>query len=291
MPELPEVETIRRHLMTVLPGRRIDRVIHLDPRMVKHSQLEAHEIVSRLTGETFSRVVRAGKFLGLYLSCGGVLLLHLGMSGRLVVESSIAPLKPHTHLIVRMGNDDLRLVDPRRFGRIAWVERLKRADLHLGVDPLSRGFTSAALWNVLNGRAVAIKTALLNQTLVAGLGNIYADEALFLAGIHPLRSAGSLEPAEVVHLHHAIRRVLRRSLRNRGTSFSDYVDALGHPGENQHYLEVYGREGEPCRRCRAPLARLVVGGRSSHFCPLCQRLQSPAAGPTLVPKGESHAEI
>ena len=288
MPELPEVETIRRHLEAVLPGRRIDAVIHLDERMVKRSLLDAAAIRSRLTGARVTRVTRRGKFLGLYLSSGGILLLHLGMSGRLVIELESAFVKPHTHFIMRMGGDDLRLTDPRRFGRIAWVPSL---DLDLGIDPLSRRFTPAALAQLLEGRSIAVKSALLNQSLIAGLGNIYADEALFWSGIHPLRPAGTLGADEVDRLCRAIRKVLRRSLRNRGTSFSDYVDALGHPGENQHHLDVYGREGQPCRRCRSLIVRLVVGGRSSHYCPQCQVLRRPQGQPKLEIEGENYAEV
>ncbi|MCL5116367.1 MAG: bifunctional DNA-formamidopyrimidine glycosylase/DNA-(apurinic or apyrimidinic site) lyase [Firmicutes bacterium] len=271
MPELPEVETIRRYLNEALPGQQIDQVVHLDGRMVKRSPLDAETIRGRLQGRVFGPVERRGKFLLLTVGEGEALVIHLGMSGRLVVESEGEMLRPHTHLIVAFGDRHLRLSDPRRFGRIAWADA-SNAGLLLGIEPLSPGFGRAALAGVLRGRKVAVKTALLNQGLIAGLGNIYADEALFEARIHPERSAGSLSDSELTRLARAIRTVLERSIAHRGTSFSDYVDALGHPGDNQAYLHVYGREGKPCPRCHTPVRRLVLGGRSSHFCPRCQRL-------------------
>lgn len=283
MPELPEVETIRRYLAEMLPGVPIERVEHLDPRMVKHSPLNAGQITERLTGAVFSHVDRIGKFLLLRLQSDEALLLHLGMSGRLVVESHQAPLQPHTHLQLALGDRDLRLADPRRFGRIAWVAAGEEPALGLGVEPLSRRFTATVLQDLLSGRKSAIKSALLNQSLVAGLGNIYVDESLFLSRIHPSRLAGSLSLVEARALARAIRRVLELSLEHRGTSFSDYVDALGHPGDNLQYLNVYGREGKPCRRCRTPIARIVMGGRSSHFCPRCQ----PVAGGVQTRTDES----
>lgn len=291
MPELPEVETIRRHLDATLPGRHIDAVVHLDARMVKRSRLDAAAIARRLTGAHFTRVARAGKFLGLYIGSGGALLLHLGMSGQLILEPSSIVVRPHTHLRIRLADDELRLVDPRRFGRIAWVERLGGRDLRVGIDPLSRRFGGQTLRRLLAGRKVAVKTALMNQTLVAGLGNIYVDEALFLAWLHPMRTAGSLSIDEAARLARAIRKVLRRSLEHRGTSFSDYVDALGHPGANQGYLQVYGRQGLPCVRCKTPIVRIVVGGRSSHICPVCQCQTRPDASGTSGCEEACHAEI
>jgi formamidopyrimidine-DNA glycosylase len=270
MPELPEVETIRRYLVQALVGRQIRRVEHLDPRMVKRSRLSADEMREGMVGRTFSKVARRGKFLFASLGADGSLLLHLGMSGRLLVVPSGAPNELHTHMILDLGEYHLRLIDPRRFGRIAWVHSISDAGVSLGVDPLSPRFTGTGLQAIMSGRKVAVKTALLNQALVAGLGNIYADEALFRARIHPLAPAGSLSEGDAERLARAIRSVLRLSLQHGGTSFSDYVNALGHPGENQRYLKVYGREQKPCPRCKSAIQRLVVGGRSSHYCPVCQ---------------------
>lgn len=270
MPELPEVETIRRYLDSFMSGRRIDAVDHLDARMVKRSALPADAVIARLTGLVVERVERAGKFLFVRFNAGEALVLHLGMSGRLVVEPASAVFKPHTHLALRMGDQQVRLIDPRRFGRIAWSGPQGEGATKLGIDPLSGGFTGERLHGVMRGRKVALKSALLNQALIAGLGNIYADEALFLSRIYPGRPAGSLTVSEAQALARAIRRVLRISLDHRGTSFSDYVDALGHPGDNQQYLNVYGRTLQPCPRCHHAIVRVVIGGRSSHFCPVCQ---------------------
>lgn len=270
MPELPEVETIRRYLESAIVGKSVVAVPHLDERMVKRSPLAAGDIRQRLTGQVFDTMTRKGKFLFLGLASGDALLVHLGMSGRLVVDSPDAPLRAHTHLIVSLGESEVRLSDPRRFGRIAWVPVGSPERGSMGIEPLSPAFGGEALLTIFKGRKVAVKTALLNQTLVAGLGNIYADEALYDAKIHPLRSAGGLDVTEAKRLVRAIKKVLRASIAHRGTSFSDYVDALGHPGENQDYLAVYGREGAPCRRCGQGIARLVIGGRSSHYCPTCQ---------------------
>lgn len=270
MPELPEVETIRSYLGGLLPGKRIDAVAWLDPRMVKRSPADAEAMASLMAGRTVTSVDRRGKFLFLRMDTGDALLLHLGMSGRLVAEPGSAPIPTHTHLILRFGEMEVRLTDPRRFGRMAWVPNGGQPDVRLGAEPLSRQFGAKTLQQAFRGRRVAVKTALLNQQLIAGLGNIYADEALFRAGIHPERSAGSLTADEMGRLARAVKHVLRQSLEHRGTSFSDYVDALGHTGENQAYLQVYGREGKPCRRCRQRIQRVVIGGRSSHFCPRCQ---------------------
>lgn len=270
MPELPEVETIRSYLGGLLPGRRIDAVAWIDPRMVKRSPVDAAAMAALMAGRTVASVDRRGKFLFLRMDTDDALLLHLGMSGRLVAEPESAPIPLHTHLILRFGDMEVRLTDPRRFGRLAWVPKGGQPDVQLGAEPLSRQFGTKTLQEAFRGRRVAVKSALLNQQLIAGLGNIYADEALFRAGIHPERSAGSLAVDEMRRLARAVKHVLRQSLEHRGTSFSDYVDALGHPGENQAYLQVYGREGKPCRRCRQRIQRVVIGGRSSHFCPRCQ---------------------
>ncbi len=270
MPELPEVETIRQYLQTVLPGHTIEAVDRLDARIVKHSPLTADAMVAQLPGKTVTGVERVGKFLLVRFKSKEALVLHLGMSGRLVVGPAEEWYQPHTHLALRVDGQHLRLIDPRRFGRVAWVTQGSALGTRLGVDPLSARFTARRLQELLAGRVVPLKTALLNQALIAGLGNIYADEALFLARLNPKRPAGSLADSDAKTLVRGIRRVLRLALKNRGTSFSDYVDALGHPGDNQRFLNVYGRAQEPCPRCRTPIVLRVIGGRSSHFCPKCQ---------------------
>lgn len=284
MPELPEVETIRRYLKEVLVGHKISLVPHLDERMVKHSTLDAKAIASRLRGQTVHGLQRQGKFLLLQTDGVEGLVLHLGMSGRLTWERPEKPWERHTHLIIAVGDGEMRLVDPRRFGRVAWVKNILEPGLSLGCDPFSHHFTGSYLAEVLSHRMIAIKSALLDQSLVAGLGNIYADEALFRCRIHPARPAGSLSREELGRLVRAIRHVLKVSLANRGTSFSDYVDALGHPGDNLAFLRVYARNGQPCVRCRHPINRMVIGGRSSHFCPHCQPL-------SIGTEGRFHAKV
>ena len=285
MPELPEVETIRRYLSDVLPGQTIRAVRHLDARMVKHSARPATWMASALAGERFTAIDRQGKFLLLRLKAPASLVIHLGMSGRLVMEHQDAPWRPHTHLVLETGVGELRLSDPRRFGRIAWVEARGDGLPGLGMEPLSTVFSAQRLQHALSGRKVALKTALLNQSIVAGLGNIYADEALFRAGLHPQQPAGTLSDTEARRLVRAVREVLATSIEHRGTSFSDYVDALGHPGDNQGYLAVYGREGKPCPKCRRMIERKVLQGRSSHYCPRCQPLHGN------LERGEDFAEF
>lgn len=271
MPELPEVETIRRYLEAVLVGQAPTGVRHLDRRLIRIGEASEAQIAHALRGEPIAAVGRRGKYLWLRFARQGFLVLHLGMSGRLLWEERHRPWVKHTHLVIGFPEDqELRLVDPRRFGRVGWLTTLFDLEDKLGVEPLGPRFTAAHLARHCQTRRAPIKAVLLDQSVVAGLGNIYADEALFASSIHPARAACTLSDEEVERLRHAIRRVLRRALKYRGTSFSDYVDALGHPGENQHYLAVYGRRGNPCPRCGAPVAVMQVAGRSSHFCPTCQ---------------------
>ncbi|CAB1128636.1 Formamidopyrimidine-DNA glycosylase [Candidatus Hydrogenisulfobacillus filiaventi] len=293
MPELPEVETIRAYLDPALRGRRIRAVLHLDPRMLKPvggwgTSVPALRRV--LTGACIRAVERRGKFLTLPLEVGGRLVLHLGMSGRLVLTGpGTAPL-PHTHLVLEVaGAGELHLTDPRRFGRIGWLPAQAPeigAVLGLGPEPLGDGWDAGVLARRLAGRRAPLKALLLDQRVVAGLGNIYSDEALFEARLAPDRPGGDLTPDEVGRLARAVVTVLQRSLAHGGTSFSDYVDALGHPGRNQEYLQVYGRAGKPCPACGSLVASRSVGGRTAHFCPACQ---GPGAGWAV--REERHATV
>ncbi len=270
MPELPEVETIRQYLSQVMQGQEVRSVKHIDGRMVKSGMASGEEIARRLPGRVVKSIKRRGKFLFIEWHSHEILLVHLGMSGRLVWVEEEAPLAAHTHLILGFAGYDLRLSDPRRFGRLGLLEPGAPIAVNLGVEPLGPHMTSRFLADYLARRTAPIKAMLLDQRMVAGLGNIYVDESLFRAGILPDRPAGTLDFEEVKRLIRAIRYVLRESLRHRGTTFSDYVDALGHPGENQEYLMVYGRDGESCRRCGTPLSCRVVAGRTSTFCRHCQ---------------------
>ncbi|MDA8218042.1 MAG: DNA-formamidopyrimidine glycosylase [Dehalococcoidales bacterium] len=271
MPELPEVETIVAGLRPLVGGRCIsDTEIHwsgsvggMDPAVFR----------DRLVGQCIARMTRRGKFILLYLDGGDVLLVHLRMTGRLLLRPREAEADPYTRVIIGLeGNEELRLADLRKFARLVVVSQGEEEAVlaKLGPEPLSEDFTVEHLANSLGKRKAPIKTLLLDQTVLAGLGNIYADEALYLAGLHPLRRADSLSVEEWQRLHEAIRRTLEEGIRNRGTTFSQYRDGEGRPGGHQHCLNVYRRTGEACPRCGGPIERLVIGGRSSHFCPRCQ---------------------
>ncbi len=271
MPELPEVETIRRDLAHAVVGRAITAVEWLDARIVR-GDVEGAELAARMVGRQGAAVARRGKFLVWRFTSGEGLLLHLGMSGRLTVGPRSDEAWPrHTHLVVALSSGAVvRLVDPRRFGRVAWLAAPAAGPGGMGPEPLSPRFTAESLGRILAGRRAPIKAVLLDQRRVAGLGNIYVDEALFRARLHPARPAGSLGAREVGALHRAIRRVLRDALADRGTTFMDYRDAHGQRGEHAAHLGVYGRAGQPCRRCGAPIVRVVVAARGTHLCARCQ---------------------
>ncbi len=280
MPELPEVETIRSYLAAILPHYPVVAVKHLDARMVKMGTISAESIAHRLPGLVVQSMGRRGKYLVMGFVDKSALVIHLGMSGRLVVEPETNPWRTHTHLVLGLRDDnELRLVDPRRFGRIGYfVDFDKDRTLRLGPEPLSRAFTAQYLTDRLRGRKTPIKSLLLDQSLVAGMGNIYVDEALFDAGIHPLSPGASISFKTANRLVQSIRRVLRASIAHRGTSFSDYVDALGRPGQNQEYLAVYGRLGQPCLKCGSPIHSIVIHARTSHFCQYCQPVLEDLGG-------------
>jgi len=288
MPELPEAETIRRQLAPEIVGRRIERV-----RVGKRDILGRHrqsprEFARLAAGRRITAVGRRGKSLALTLDDADTLVVRLGMSGRLLVTQRAAPRAPHTHVILGLGDGrELRYTDPRRFGEV-FVAR--GADLSaipalskLGPEPLARGLCEH-LRRHLPRRSAAIKQALMDQRLLAGVGNIYADEALFRAGVHPAQPANTLNGDEVARLCRAIRQVLRHAIRRCGTSSADgaYVDARGAPGDFQNCLAVYQRAGRPCRRCGATIERMVLGGRSAHFCPVCQRKRRRKPRPSRV---------
>lgn len=271
MPELPEVETIRGDLAQAVVGRVITTVEWLDARIVR-GDVGGADLAALMVGRQGAAVVRRGKFLVWRFTSGEGLLLHLGMSGRLTVGPGRGEAWPrHTHLVLALSSGDaVQLVDPRRFGRVTWLEPPAEGPGGMGPEPLSPRFTAARLGKILAGRRAPIKAVLLDQRRVAGLGNIYVDEALFRARLHPARAAGSLESREVGSLHRAIRRVLREALADRGTTFLDYRDAHGQVGGHAARLGVYGRAGEPCRRCGAPIVRVVVAARGTHLCAHCQ---------------------
>jgi len=268
MPELPEVETVVRTLRPKLVGGRIASV-----------QLSRDDIVEprgfefgwNTVGRRIGSVDRRGKKIVFTLDDGNRFYVHLGMSGRLTLAPHGAPLLPHTHLIFDMGKraiGELRFIDPRRFGGVWWLGRDLPTDERMGPEPLT--LRPAQLARQLSRTSRAIKTALLDQALIAGIGNIYADEALFAARIHPERPANTLNPAEISRLNRSIKAVLNRAINHRGSTLRDYRDGNGDSGAFQKLHRVYARAGQPCSVCDTPLARIVLGGRSTHFCPSCQ---------------------
>jgi formamidopyrimidine-DNA glycosylase len=248
MPELPEVETIRRALLPA-QGSRIVGVRQLHPDSVKRRDFPLEE----LPGAVLCRVTRRGKHLVLHLGAERALLVHLGMSGQFLRCAAGEAVAPHTHFVLDLEDgSQLRYVDPRRFGGIRLVKDPAAFFAGMGSEPLGRRFGPQELQARFQGRRAPVKALLLDQSLVAGVGNIYADEALFDAGIHPARPAGSLSGEEIARLCRSIRRVLRRAIAGRGTTVRDYRDAQGNPGGFQQRLAVYARQGQPCVRCGRP---------------------------------------
>jgi formamidopyrimidine-DNA glycosylase len=266
MPELPEVQTVVDSLSPALVGRRIVTV-----------QLHRRDIVTPpgidlaayLTGRSVRAIDRRAKRIVFTLDNAERFYMHLGMSGRLMLAADHEQIAKHTHLQLRFDNGaELRFFDPRRFGGIWWLG-LTPDDDRLGPEPL--GLCATELAARLARTKRVIKSALLDQSLIAGLGNIYVDESLFGAGVHPLLRADRLTPAQVAALIRSIKATLRRALNHRGSTLRDYRDANGDSGNFQRLHRVYGREGQPCRKCRAAIVRIVVGGRSTHFCQVCQK--------------------
>lgn len=275
MPELPEVETIANGVHRRIHGDTILSAWLSSAR--EPFKTPPDEMASALAGLRIQRVRRVGKHIVFDLAPASQpssartprthqWLVHLGMTGRLLVADPAVPLPPHTHAILRLASGrELRFVDPRRFGRL---------QLHAGnftgpgTEPLTVSADDFAA--LFRGRRLSIKAALLNQSLLHGVGNIYADESLFRAGIRPTRRAGRLPRARLDRLRRALVRVLQAAIRAGGSSVSDYVDADGVAGFFQIQHRVYGREGRPCRVCGTPIRRIVLAGRSTHFCPHCQ---------------------
>ncbi len=277
MPELPEVETIRRQLLPRVAGRRFTRVRVCHPRAVR-AHTSTDDFIRLLCHTTVQDIIRRGKALLFLLDSGRALLVRLGMSGQLVLRTPDDPPAPHTHVFLTLDDGtELRYIDPRTFGQMAVVESHDPDRLielaHYGLEPLDDSFTPEALRAALAGTHALIQVALMDQTRVAGIGKIYADEACFLAGINPRRTADSLTDAEVRRLHRAIRDVLCRAVEARGTSSQDaaYRDASGQTGAFQHQLHVYQRAGHPCRTCGTLIEYRPLQGRRMHFCPRCQR--------------------
>jgi formamidopyrimidine-DNA glycosylase len=269
VPELPEVETIRRQLEPELVGRRIEAIEVLD---AKWTRLSGEEVESVCAGRRIEAVGRRGKFLLFELEGGWTLLIHLRMTGGL--RFSRPGEEPrHLRAAIRMeGGEELVFTDARRFGHgeVVRSDELGKRFGRMGVEPLSQEFTAEHLYGLAIGRKAPLKSFLLDQAKIAGIGNIYADEALHRAGLHPLSPAGSMKPEHCVTLRDAIVAALEAGLDNGGASISDYRNARGLRGAMQDEFLVHRREGEPCPRCGEMIVRVVIAGRSTYFCPSCQ---------------------
>jgi len=272
VPELPEVETVRRGIAPVLEGALLEHVEIRDPRLVR--PFDPAIVAAELVGERVATVGRRGKYLVIGFESERSLLIHLRMTGSLRhARRGASADAPHTRAVLRLDNgSDVAYRDVRRFG--TW-ELFERADLapylaaRVGPEPLG-SLSSAGLGKRLAGRRAPLKSALLDQRTIAGLGNIYVDEALWHSALHPLRVAGSLDESELAALHRAIRRILRKAIERQGSTLRDYATPDGGYGSMQNEFRAYGRGGEPCERCGTLLVRIVVGGRSTTFCPHCQ---------------------
>ncbi len=281
MPELPEVETVRRGLADRVVGRVIERVEVGRERSVRRTSRQ--QVIDGLTGTRILDADRRGKYLLLPLDSGDELMVHLRMSGQLLLAPVDSPRPPHTHVVLRLSGapaEELWFVDPRTFGEVVVFDP-EHVDVELpelakmGIDPLRDGLDAITLQAVLAGRRTRLKPLLLDQHVIAGIGNIYADEILHAAKLHPERIAGSLRRPEVVRLHDEVHRILEAAVGAGGSTLGDaqYVDLMGSGGSYQEDHRVYGRAGERCMTCgRGIIRRTVAGGRSTHFCPWCQRL-------------------
>jgi formamidopyrimidine-DNA glycosylase len=270
MPELPEVETLRRGLAATIVGRMVVDVRVHEPRLRRPL---AAGFARALADRRILAVRRRAKYLLLDLDDGAAWLVHLGMSGTLVVEPRAAPRRKHTHVVAVLDDErSLRFHDPRRFGMMRIATEAVPAELRdLGPEPLEAEFSAAALHALARRQRRAMKSLLMDQRVVAGLGNIYVNEILYAAGVRPGRRTSRLTRAEAVGLVDATRRVLGEAIALRGSSISDYRDERGEPGAFQHTFRVYERAGSPCARCGTAIRRRVIVGRSSFYCPRCQR--------------------
>jgi formamidopyrimidine-DNA glycosylase len=273
MPELPEVESVRTSLEPKLVGRRFEEVAILDSRLTRPA--DPAEVAAELTGEVVATVDRRGKYLVFRFKSGLVLLIHLRMTGNLVHSRTEIQSASHIRAVVRLDDgSDVTYRDVRRFG--TWLvlgadELDAYLAARLGLEPLEPSFSAGDLGARLAGRRAAVKAALLDQRTLAGVGNIYADEGLWRAGVDPRRPARELEAREISALHRGIRRALEAGIARQGATLRDYRTPDGAAGRMQHEFKVYGRGGEPCARCGAPIEKTRIAGRGTWYCPGCQR--------------------
>jgi formamidopyrimidine-DNA glycosylase len=272
VPELPEVETIRRDLLPLVRGRTITEawVSPNAPRLIQ--LLPPEEFCRQIAGRRIDDIARRGKYLLFRLDDGRIWAVHLRMTGRLLHDSAACPKTPYLRANFRLDDGAwLCFVDLRKFGTMWLVDDEALVWSKLGPEPLSEEFTPEYLYSVLKRRSGPVKGALLDQGAIAGIGNIYADEALFHAGINPKRAANSLSKKRVTKLHAAIRYALELALGDRGSSFRDYLDPSGREGGHHLKVRVFRRTNEPCYVCGSEIKRVRVAGRSTHYCPKCQR--------------------
>ena len=276
MPELPEVEVVRKDLERDVLGKKIKEVDVRLPRIIRRHK-QKKEFTTPLIGRKITKIDRRGKYILLWLDSGDVLVMHLGMSGRVERSTGRKALEKHTHAVIKFQvGGELRFVDMRQFGelfvtagdQIAGVKELQ----HIAIDPLEDSFTWQHFSEILASRRMKLKALLMDQKFISGLGNIYSDEILWASGLRYDRASDSLSAQEVRRLYRAMQEILQEAVRHRGVTLDDetYKDLYGKIGEMQDYLKVYGREGEPCRRCRTPIERARWSNRSTYFCPQCQ---------------------
>ncbi len=271
MPELPEVETTKTSLLPLI-GQTVSAVTVRESRM----RWPVPTDLTALQGYQLAQLDRRAKYLlASFIAPDGqsarILLLHLGMSGSLTLTPPDTPLRKHDHVILRFDDIELRYHDPRRFGALLWLDDTSEKLLtKLAPEPLSPDFSSDYLREMLQNKRVAIKSAIMDNHIVVGVGNIYATEALFHVGIHPARPAQSLTPIEIKRLTTEIKRILAQAIAQGGSTLRDYVHGHGENGYFQQTLDVYGRVGEPCKRCQTPLENLKIGQRASVYCAICQ---------------------
>ncbi|CAM2963940.1 DNA-formamidopyrimidine glycosylase [Paenibacillus sediminis] len=276
MPELPEVETVKRTLNRLIVGKQIDSVTVSLGRIIQRPD-DTQQFALELAGHTIQRVERRGKFLRILLD-DLVLVSHLRMEGRYGVYRKDEPVEKHTHVIFHFTDGtELRYKDVRQFGTMHLFKPGEEFTLpplaKLGMEPLDESFTLDRFKSVLSKRKVKIKPLLLNQAYVVGIGNIYVDEALFRAGIHPEQMANTISDKQWAALHQAIITTLTDAVKAGGSSIKSYVNGQGEMGMFQHQLQIYGRKSEPCAKCDTLIEKTVVGGRGTHYCPSCQKLK------------------
>jgi len=270
MPELPEVETTRRGIAPHISGQRVSRVIVRNPNL---RWPVSKRLATELPGQVIRSVTRRAKYL-LLDTDAGTAILHLGMSGSLKIIAAAEPPRKHDHVDIVFGKSALRLTDPRRFGSLHWTRRpamQHRLISSLGCEPLGEEFNGDYLYLRSRKRKVAVKQFIMNSHIVVGIGNIYASEALYMAGIRPTRAAGSISRNKYRLLAEVIQEVLNDAIDQGGTTLRDFVNGDGKPGYFSQYLNVYGKAGEPCISCRVPIREIRQGQRSSFYCPKCQK--------------------